>query len=94
MLAYAASKIYKEENINVYSCHPGVTDSKLLEGLGGSGFDSADKSAQTPVYLAMDDKIGSKETGLFFVNKNITPCQFCKDEKKVKELWDYCIKLV
>jgi len=40
----------------------------------------------------MNDKIGSNETGSFFVNKSATPCKFCKDEKKVEELWDYCFK--
>jgi len=51
MLAYAASKKYKQYNINVYSCHPGVTESKLLKGLGSMGWESADKSAETPVFF-------------------------------------------
>jgi len=92
MLSYAASKIYKQYNVNVYSCHPGVTESKLLRGLNGKPFDSADKSAQTPVFLAMNDEVGSKETGLYFVEKTVIPCPFCKNEKKVAELWDYCVQ--
>jgi len=93
MLTKQASINYKEYGINVFSCHPGVTTSNVLSGLGfGSGWDNPDKCAQTPVYLAMNSKVKSQYSGTFWSSCKMQSCQYCKDTKMVKLLWDYCIK--
>ena len=97
MLTYKASQIFTEKgyNIGVYSCHPGVTSSNVLSGLGfGSGWDSAAKSAKTPLYCVTNNSVGLKQSGCFFVNSKPQDCQFCRDKKKVQIIWDYCQSLL
>lgn len=91
MLTKKMSQVYSKDKIYTYSCHPGVTTSNLLKGLGmNHGWDSASKSAQTPVYLAMSSNVKKQDSGSFYKNKAKSNCNFSKDQKKVDQLWDFC----
>eukprot|EP01084_Bolivina_argentea_P155301 270643_1 len=97
MLSFKAAQLWKKEgyNIGVYSCHPGVTTSNVLQGLGfGGGSDSAEQSAKTPVFCASSAAVGLKQSGQFFVNRKVRDCQYCKDKSKVEIIWNYCQSLV
>jgi NAD(P)-dependent dehydrogenase (short-subunit alcohol dehydrogenase family) len=59
MLTWAAAcSLYKDSRVLVNACHPGVVTSQLLQSLGmSSGFDSAQKGAATPLYLALSPEV-------------------------------------
>merc|ERR1712154_187775 len=93
MLSYEASRVWSAKGyyVGVYSCHPGVTTSNVLKGLGfGGGYDSAAECAETPLFCAFNDAVGLKQTGLFYSHSKPKKCVYCKDEKRLKALWDYC----
>ena len=99
MISYKASQLWNDEgyNIGVYSCHPGSTASNVLNALAPTGFtgvDSAEKSAKTPLFCAMNSKVGIKQSGQYFVNSKGSHCKHCKDENKVQKIWEYCYSLV
>mmetsp|Transcript_12215 Transcript_12215/g.19537 ORF Transcript_12215/g.19537 Transcript_12215/m.19537 type:complete len:87 (+) Transcript_12215:834-1094(+) len=58
----------------------------------GSGFDSAAKAADTPVYLATAPakQLG---TGKFWQERQAVKCSFSSDSKTGEALWDYCAKM-
>ena len=91
MLTKKMGQVYKKDNIYAYSCHPGVTTSNLLSGLGmSSGWDSPQQSAQTPLYLAMSSDVTKKDSGSYYKNQSKSNCQFSNNQNKVDQLWQFC----
>jgi hypothetical protein len=90
MMSKHASKLFAPDHISVNACHPGVVTSALLSGLGmAKGFDSADKGAATPIYLACHPAVQGV-SGEYFVDNKVVPDKFSVDEKKNEMLWSLC----
>jgi len=93
MLSWAAADLFATDKISVHACHPGVVTSPLLQNLGmEKGWDTADKAAATPIFLATDSSVDGK-TGLFWDSCKTKACQWKKDVKGYQALWEYCSKL-
>lgn len=89
MLSKAFSDYFQSKNlpIMVNSCHPGVTTSPLLKGLGmKEGWDTASDSAKQPIALCFGD-IG---TGAYYSYQKKTVCEFSKNANDVKRLFEIC----
>ncbi|MDH5717523.1 MAG: SDR family NAD(P)-dependent oxidoreductase [Spirochaetia bacterium] len=91
MLSFAFSERLKKFNISVNSCHPGEVNSALSNSLGFGGHESADKGAETPVWLATEP-IGQERTGLYYEYLSQTPCRFIYNDSEVDALYDECLK--
>ena len=53
--AGATKHLFPDSKVSVNACHPGVVTSPVLNNLGmASGWDSPDKAATTPLFLALD----------------------------------------
>lgn len=86
LLSNAAARQWKDITVN--ACHPGVVASPLLNGLmggRGSGWDTAEAAAKTPVFLALNSNVN--ESGKYWMN-----CQKISDVfggmlKEQDELW-------
>jgi len=93
MLAWAFDEKLRGSGVTINACHPGVATSALLKSLGmSSGWESAQKSAATPVFLAASPKVEGI-SGRYFNELHETPCQF-RDLEACKQLLEVCSKLV
>jgi len=93
MLSWALDERIKGSGVTVNACHPGVSTSPVLKTLGmASGWESAEKSAATPVFLATSPSV-AEVSGSYFVDSHKTQCQFY-NTKVFNQLWDTCSKLV
>ena len=91
MLTKKLSQIYSKDNIYVYTCHPGVTSSNVLTGLGfGFAGDSSVSCSRTPIYLAMSNDVKKKDTGSYYKNSKKQLCEFSGNQKNVDTLWQFC----
>ena len=92
-MSYYAARLWKDDGIVVNAVHPGFTSSNVVTGLGfGSGTETAEKSARTPVWAALSPEAG-KLTGEWLVNKATSRCAWRADEAQQKALWELCSKL-
>jgi NAD(P)-dependent dehydrogenase (short-subunit alcohol dehydrogenase family) len=95
---------YADKGITAYAVHPGVVNTGF--GAGTSGFVkallwlarpfmiSAEKGAETPVYLATEPKMESK-SGAYFTKKKVTkPSTLANDADARNRLWAISEKLV
>jgi len=88
---------YEKNNVGFYSCHPGVTKSNVLSNLGfGNGFDSADESAVTSVYLSLSEDVKLSDSGKYYNRSGSKAVGKTDDRagnaKANKQLWDFCAK--
>ncbi len=90
MLSKAFSLRYDIDGIAVNACHPGEVNSKLSNELGFGGHESADKGAETPVWLATTEA-GVRHTGRYFEHLTERPCMFSRDREAVDALYDLCL---
>ena len=91
MLSKAFSERLKESNIIVNSCHPGDANSKLSNDLGFGGHETAEKAAETPVFLATSVDL-ENTTGKYFQNKKEAACRFSQNHEEVEKLFLLCEK--
>lgn len=103
MRAYSASKRanvymtrvlaerFETEGITVNALHPGVIDTKLLHVYYAGG-DTVDRGAQTSVYLATNEEVGSL-TGRYFVNSReaSTPALDARYGEEARALYERSI---
>jgi len=93
MLSWETARRFKNDDIIVHACHPGVVTSKVLSGLGyGSGFQSARSAAATPIFLTTESasKLGNSK---WWNNAQAYKCEFASDLKGAEALWNYCDKI-
>uniref|UniRef100_A0A7S1CNG9 Retinol dehydrogenase 14 n=1 Tax=Bicosoecida sp. CB-2014 TaxID=1486930 RepID=A0A7S1CNG9_9STRA len=92
MLTVAAAEVFKGSGVTVNACHPGVVTSPLLKNLGmRSGFETADKGAATPLFLATDPSVTA--SGKYFQDSRPKHCKFGADKAKCDQLWELCAGL-
>jgi NAD(P)-dependent dehydrogenase (short-subunit alcohol dehydrogenase family) len=86
---HAASTLFAAgEGVACNAMHPGVTTSNILTGLGyEQGWDSAEKCAETAVFLATNDGVGA---GKYFVACEEKPCQWQGEAEANAALWARC----
>jgi len=89
MLSSAFAEKFKSRGISVNACHPGEVNSRLSNDLGFGGHESADKGAETPVWLATTS-VGMEFTGKYFEYLQERSCMFSRDAGAVKHLYDLC----
>lgn len=91
-LSWAGARFFAGSGVSVYAMHPGVTTSNVLKSLGyEEGWDTAQKCAETAIFLATDEAVG-KETGKYYVDSKEAPCQWASEDnkKECQSLWDAC----
>lgn len=89
MLTVAQAERLKQFNITANSCHPGDVNSQLSNNLGFGGSTTADKGAETPVWLATDPAL-KNITGKFFSHKREADCQFSREKDTIEKLYEIC----
>jgi len=102
------SRRVKEYNIHVYSLHPGGVRTNLARHLSAGVhpiasylffvcgiffFKSAKQGAQTTIYCAVDEEVGT-HSGLYYSDCKITkPATQATDDKVAKLLWDLSVRM-
>ena len=90
MLAWAGAEFFKGTGVCVNACHPGVTTSTVLKGLGyEEGWDSPAASAKTAVFLASDPSVEGV-SGKYWVSCKEVPCKWQETKAENIQLWEYC----
>ena len=89
MLTVAFSKELINYGITVNACHPGDVDSQLSNNLGFGGHESPEEGARTPVWLAIDDSVGSI-SGKYFEHMHEVDCRFAHDKNSISKLYGIC----
>jgi len=86
------------KKIGFYACHPGVTSSNILQGLGfGGGFDTPEQSATTSVFLSLSDSVKLNDSSKYYNRSGDSSATGKQDDRATdtkanKELWDLCAK--
>mgnify|MGYP000917364008 CR=1 FL=1 len=75
--------------ITVNVCHPGDVRSKVSTGLGFGGSQTADESADTPVWLAVSKDVRNV-TGKYFENRSMVRNPFLEDRAAAERLYQIC----
>ena len=75
--------------ITVNVCHPGDVRSKVSTGLGFGGSQTADESADTPVWLAVSKDVRNV-TGKYFENRSMVRIPFLEDRAAAERLYQIC----
>lgn len=102
------SRRVKEFNIHVYSLHPGGVRTNLGQHLstavhpiasylffiaGLLVFKSAKQGAQTTIYCAVDEEVGT-HSGLYYSDCHQTkPASHATDDKMATKLWDLSARI-
>jgi len=88
------SRLKEWKGVTVACCHPGVVESKILNGLGfGSGradAKGAERCAVTPVFCATSPKVVS---GKHYSSSSVERCPYVDDVKNGDRLAELCEKL-
>jgi retinol dehydrogenase 14 len=91
---YELAQRLKKISVTVNCLHPGVITTKLLK----AGFDmegsSLEKGAETPVYLALSDKVANVTGKYFSDKKEVRSSALSYDVSIQKKLWDVSEQLV
>jgi len=91
MLSWSFAEKFKDKNVTVNSCMPGVINTNLLHDLGfGSGAKPSD-GAKTPIWLATSSDLNGV-TNKYFDNKKEQTCNFRK-KTELQSLWELLIQL-
>lgn len=94
MILFAFKLAEKLDDFSVNCLHPGVINTKLLRKGWGAGGSSVEKGAETPVYLAISDKIKG-ESGNYYVNKKKKRAAAAAYDKELQnELWDKSLEMI
>lgn len=75
--------------VSVNACHPGDVRSKVSEGLGFGGSESAAQAADTPVWLAASPEV-SNVTGRYFERCALVRNRFLDDRAACERLFQIC----
>ena len=89
MLTLAYAEKFHDAGITVNVCHPGDANTKLSNSMGFGGHETAEQSAQTPVYLALSDEV-KNVTGKYFRDCRVQDDPFMKDRALVERLNEIC----
>lgn len=89
MLSVVYAERFAQLGISVNACHPGDVSSKLSRDLGFGGSMTADDSAKTPAYLALDPA-GERNTGKYFASERLASCEFSRDLEAMRSLDRIC----
>ncbi len=89
MLTVAYAERLAPLGISVNACHPGDSSSKLSRDLGFGGSMSADDSAKTPAFLALEPS-GIEQTGKYFASSRLASCEFSRDAVAIRKLAQIC----
>jgi len=92
MLTVFEAERLKSFSVTVNSCHPGVVSSNVSHGLGFGGWETPEKGAETPVWLATDDEV-QNVTGKLFSAKKESTDRFAKKTSEIEALYGYCEEL-
>jgi len=92
MLTIAHAERLEKYSVTVNSCHPGVVPSNVSSGLGFGGWESPEKGAETPVWLATD-KDKEKVTGKLFSAKKRSTERYAKKKDEIEGLFRFCEEL-
>jgi NAD(P)-dependent dehydrogenase (short-subunit alcohol dehydrogenase family) len=84
LFTYDLAERLKGTGVTVNCLHPGVTATKLLRIGWGSGGDSLEEGAATPVYLASLPEV-ENVTGQYFVRKQPTPSSALTHDVKLRQ---------
>lgn len=90
MLAYGFAEELGDD-ISVNACHPGDANSKLSNNLGFGGSESAVQSAETPLFLALNQNARGI-TGQYFAYNRQVGCQFQNDTLAISQLLRLCTR--
>lgn len=82
------------DQIAVYSLHPGVINTKLLQKGWGAGGASVEKGAETPVYLALSDEVEAESGGYFVNKKKKRPAAAALKQELQDQLWNKSIEKI
>ncbi|CAM4892320.1 unnamed protein product [Rotaria socialis] len=89
MLTLAYAEKFLHDGITVNACHPGDSNTKLSNSMGFGGHETPEKSAQTPVYLAISKDV-AHITGKYFRDCRVQDDPFMKDRELIKKLYETC----
>jgi NAD(P)-dependent dehydrogenase (short-subunit alcohol dehydrogenase family) len=102
--AKSLAEKYADKGITAYSVHPGVVNTGFGTGLSGFGkwllwlarpfMITAEKGAETTVYLATDFKIESKSGSYFSKKQTAKPAAIADDKNAREKLWELSEHLV
>lgn len=84
MLTVRQADDYRDDGIDVHSCHPGDVNSRLSNDLGFGGSMSARQGAQTPAWLALAPDVGP--SGGYFAHRERAHCEFAQDRAAIDAL--------
>ena len=87
MLTVVLAERLQDRGITVNACHPGDTPSKLARNLGFGGSQSAEESARTPLYLALDQELADV-TGAWFSNQARQTDRYAQNTDQIERLWE------
>jgi NAD(P)-dependent dehydrogenase (short-subunit alcohol dehydrogenase family) len=95
---------YADKGITAYAVHPGVVKTQFISKLKGglklffslaAPFSiSAEKGAETPIYLATGTKLVLKSGQYFYKNKVAKPASVANDVNARNQLWEMSEKMV
>ena len=87
-LSWAAARLWAGK-VTVNACQPGEVDSELNRNLGYEGYETPEKGAETPVWLAVNEKLEGV-TGKYYSYLKERPCPSQKDVAAQDKLWAFC----
>lgn len=98
MFTYELARRMEDTPLTANALHPGMVSTrlaseaswlmKLFYTIGKPFMRSADKGAETPIYLATSDEV-SEISGRYFRNKKeIKPADIAYDDELTRQLWD------
>jgi len=84
MISWIYAEKFKNQNITVNACHPGVIKTQLLDDLGFSSSKPPSQGAETPLWLATSKEMEGV-TNKYWDSKRESSCSF-RSEKALSEL--------
>jgi len=91
MLSWEFAKRFQGKGVSVNACHPGVIDTKLLQGLGYGSSRTPSEGADTPTWLATSAQAKGVTNKFFDLRKEVQ-CNF-RNEKQNAQLWNKMLEL-
>lgn len=89
MLTAVFAKKLQPLGITVNAVHPGDVNSKLSNDLGYGGHETPDQGADTPVWVATEERLKGV-TGKYFEHRRESSCTFSRDAKLCEQLYEIC----
>lgn len=96
---------WSDINVQAHCLHPGVVKTGfaseykglmgLLVKLGAAFMISAEKGADTSIFLASTDKLDQYENGSYFIKRKVkSPTKLAQSKAKASQFWEYSLELL